>query len=36
MQGLPLKAHSNPTTFLEVLAKENGCDLELFDAVNMK
>jgi hypothetical protein len=34
--GLPLKVHSNPTTVLEVLDNENGCDLELLDAVKVK
>jgi hypothetical protein len=36
MQGLPLKVHSNPTTVLEALDNENGCDLELLDGVNVK
>jgi hypothetical protein len=36
MEGLPLKVHSNPTTVLEALDNENGCDLELFDAGNVK
>jgi len=35
MQGLPLKVHSNHTTFLDVLDNENGCDLELLDAVKV-